>query len=167
MHVKRAALLLLGGLAACLQPGKADLFPESSLAPTVLSTLPSDGGIAFSVPLQVTFSKDMDPETLRPGIALYTGNPAQEVPLILSVPPPPAIPDFARTDPSCAEGLCAYTVTIQQASGGSPCPLPDGGTSPTGCMSTQTAYLIDLRTLLTDTTGLALPNEVQIPFVTF
>jgi hypothetical protein len=109
----------------------------------------------------------MDPQTLRPGIALYTGNPALEVPLIISIPPPPVIPDFGRTDPSCAAGLCAYTVTIQQASGGSPCPLPDAGTSPSGCLSTQTAYLIDLRTLLTDTTGLPLANEVQVPFVTF
>jgi hypothetical protein len=115
----------------------------------------------------VTFSKQMDPQTLRPGIALYTGNPAYEVPLILSIPPPPVIPDFGRTDPSCAAGLCAYTVTIQQASGGSLCPLPDAGTSTSGCLSTQTAYLIDLRTLLTDTTGLPLANEVQVPFVTF
>jgi hypothetical protein len=170
-------LTIAVGGGGCLSPTHSALTTINTVPPVVIGSVPSlDGGSAClppsalldagppaslpsGVPAQVTFSEDMDINTLRPGIGLFQcpcpiGQEPTEVPLTLSVITSQTLPDYSLT-----QGI-PFTVQIQPAADGNPC-LPDGGTY--GCFSSA-LYLLQLRTLLTDPEGNALQQDCQINF---
>jgi hypothetical protein len=165
-----AATLLTG----CLVFNQSPLTTINTVPPQVVGTVPSldggsaclplsalDGGIQASlpagVPAQVIFSEPMDDDTLEPGLALYACNPTcggAELPLALTVIPGSPLPPYAQSNPA------PYTVQLGPAANGEAC-QPDGGTY--GCFLSG-VYLLDVRTLLTDAEGNALPAECEIQF---
>ncbi len=133
------------GCAACLEPGEPFLAAADTDPPDVVSTEPGAGGtLGADGALHILFSERMEARTLRPGIAVFSGR--AEVPLEVTVPAEPEGEDgYERGDvPS--------TVTVRAASG--------------SAFSPGTAYTLVLRTLLTDTQGNALAQEVRVPFRT-
>jgi hypothetical protein len=135
------ALLVTGG---CLDRGDPVLLAKDLRPPTIISSNPvADGALTPAGPIEVTFSKTMDPNSLVAGISLFRNN--QEVPLTVTAPPPPNLPlAVIQTDQP-------YAITAQPVSGRL---LPNAG------------YLLLLRKVLTDAWGNALADDVQIPFRT-
>jgi hypothetical protein len=135
--------LLLVGCSACLEPGEPFLATADTDPPDVVSTEPGPGGtVSATGTLQILFSERMEPRTLRPGIAVFLGR--AEVPLTVQVPP--------ETDGDEVErGDVPSTITVSAES---------------GAFSPGTAYTLVLRTLLTDTQGNPLAQEVRVPFRT-
>ena len=155
--MKRLILSLALVAPACVQPGsKSDLSVEDPDSPQILSTVPPvpDGGLfTVSSPVEITFSEPMDPNSLRPGIAIFTGNPAQELPLAIAVPQPSPVPDYAQTNPG------PYTVQVRPAAG-----TPCSATVDAGFCFAPGTYLLQLRTLLTDPAGNPIPSAQQVLF---
>jgi hypothetical protein len=154
-------------LAACRQPGSPELDYQNTTPPEVLSTVPPlpDAGtsVSWSAGIQVTFSEEMDPDTLTGGIQLFAppsaaGGMAVQVPtvitLISAVEP---YPPYAQLNPP------PYVVLVQQGVGGGFC-LPDGGTY--GCFEAPANYDLRLTTQIADTTGLSIPAQIDVLFST-
>ena len=136
--------LLLVGCAACLEPGEPFLAAADTDPPDVVSTEPGPGGtVSATGTLQILFSERMEPRTLRPGIAVFQGR--AEVPLTVQVPPEPDGGDEVE------RGDVPSTITVSAES---------------GAFARGTAYTLVLRTLLTDTQGNPLSQEVRVPFRT-
>lgn len=125
---------------ACYGPGRPVLEPRDTVPPTVLATAPDAGGtIKPGTPLTVTFSEPLEPGTVEAGISVQvSGNP---VAVVLTLPPP------ALPQPYDADGGTPYVVGVAPASGAWP----------------PAAELV-LTPELTDLVGLALPDEVRVPF---
>lgn len=167
--LRLGAVLLL--LAGCRQRGQPELDTQNTIPPQVVSTVPPlpDAGviISWSAGVQVTFSEEMDPDTLNPGIQLFAppssaGGTAIQVPVLITrtsgVAP---FPPYAESNPSPPSEQPTYL--IQQAAGGGNCQT-DGGN--VGCFEAPANYDLRLLTLLTDTTGLPLPAQVDVLFTT-
>jgi len=133
------------GTSGCLDPGRAVLSREDTVAPTVVSTKPAANEAAFAkdAELEITFSEAMDPRSLAPGIALRTGQDLLVV--TVSIPAPTGNED----DPNPAD--IPYTVRARPIS---------------GARWAVTQYQLLLRTLLSDTEGNALAQEVSVAFTT-
>jgi hypothetical protein len=139
------AVPVLTGLPACLEPGDAIYSLRDTDPPEVLSTTPVAGGtVAPGGTLRITFSETMDPRTLRPGIAVFTGR--DEVALTVAAP---AVSDV---DADVERGDRPYTVEATAAAG-----------SP---LQPATAYTLVLRDSLTDLEGNPLTGEVRVAFRT-
>jgi hypothetical protein len=142
--MRRFLLVGLLGCAACLEPGDPFLSAADADPPDVVSTEPSPGGaVSAGGTLQILFSERMEARTLRPGIAVFEGR--AEVPLVVTVPAEPEGQDDVE------RGDVPSTVTVRAES---------------GAFTPGTAYTLVLRTLLTDTQGNPLAQEVRVPFRT-
>jgi hypothetical protein len=143
-------LLLLGqwmgllGCAACLVPDESPLALADIKPPQVVSTEPAAGGtVSAESRLRVVFSEGMDTRTLRPGIAVFEGQ--AEVGLDVLVP--------AGTEEQgdIERGDVQFPVLLGARS---------------GAFKRDTPYTLVLRTLLTDSQGNALTQELRVPFRT-
>ena len=137
-----AAALLAAGLSGCLLPGgEPELSVRDETPPRVLSTQPdANGRVAKDGQLKITFSERMDPRSLAPGILLLSG----DSPVAFSVSIPPSdVPDAVATD-------APYAVWLTPAA-------PLRGDAP---------YTLVLRTLLADTAGNPLVEELRVGFFT-
>lgn len=94
--MKRAALILLA-LSACLEPGVSLYDRADTVQPKVLFDLmkPRILGPDAGVPLvqagqtiELVFSEEMDPDSLRPGIVVRINPERNEIPLLIQAPPP-------------------------------------------------------------------------------
>lgn len=113
-------LFLIGAVlaaAGCLSPGSSPLSPLDQTPPLLVRLKPdltSDGGTPLTLPvattIEVTFSEELDPGSLRPGISVFwhaaQGDPYQEVQLNLVAPP--AVKNTADLDRE-------YTVSVSAA----------------------------------------------------
>jgi hypothetical protein len=153
--MRRASLLLV--FTACLQTGDALYSPMSTKLPALNETdpagifadagvgLPPDSGTTIAIvqagqTISLTFSRSMDPNSLRPGIAVYKDN--QELSLeIQAMMAPNTI-----TDPMTNFMLnFPFQVSI----------TPAGTTWPQGINTLR------LRTLLVDQQGNALAGQMD------
>lgn len=142
--MRRFLWLGLLGCAACLEPGEPFLSAADADPPDVVSTEPGAGGtLEAGGTLLILFSERMEARTLRPGIAVFEGR--AEVPLEVLVPPEPEGQDDLE------RGDVPSTVTVRAGA---------------GAFKPGTAYTLVLRTLLTDTQGNPLAQEVRVPFRT-
>ncbi|MDY7230692.1 Ig-like domain-containing protein [Hyalangium rubrum] len=130
------------GLTGCLEPGDPLLAVRDTDPPELQSTVPAaNAEVAKDGTLSVTFSELMDERTLRPGIAVFSGQ--TEVALRITVPP------LSGIDEDTERGDLPYTVMVGAAS---------------GAFASNTSYTLVLRTSLTDYEGNALVEEVRVPF---
>ena len=137
------------GCAACLESGEPFLAAADTDPPDVVSTEPGAGGtLGADGALHILFSERMEARTLRPGIAVFSGR--AEVALEVTVPAEPKGED--GSEDGSERGDVPSTVTVRAAPGAAFAP--------------GTAYTLVLRTLLTDTQGNALGQEVRVPFRT-
>ena len=142
--MRRLLWLGLWGCAACLEPGEPFLAAADTKPPEVVSTEPGPGGtVSARGTVQILFSERMAARTLRPGIAIYDGR--VEEALAVTAPPEP------EGDEDVERGDVPSTVTVSAES---------------GSFKPGTAYTLVLRTLLTDTQGNPLAQEVRVPFRT-
>ncbi len=142
--MRRVLLVGLLGCAACLEPGEPFLAARDTDPPDVVSTEPSAGGtVPTDGTLEILFSETMDVRTLRPGIAVFEGR--VEVPLRLTVPP------VSDGDENLERGDVPYTVSVSAEA---------------GAFNRGTAYMLVLRSSLTDYEGNPLVQEVRVPFRT-
>ena len=134
------ALGLLLALTGCLEPGGQGISYRDQDPPRVSQTDPAaNGRVAKTGVIQITFSEPMDDRSLAPGIALLSGT--QNVPLQVYLPPTNA-PEPVLRGP--------FTVTVQ----------------PTAPLAGDAPYTLVLKTLLADTAGNPLPEEVRVGFFT-
>lgn len=146
-----AAIATLVAASACLEPGLPVLAARDTEPPLLLSTIPAaDGGtLDKDTPFEIVFSEPMEPRSIIPGITVLKG--MTSVPLLVAA---------ETADPnSDAE----FHVTVRPSG-----PEPtDGGTSPTpASWEGNTQYTLVLSTLLSDTQGNALTEEIRVSFRT-
>jgi hypothetical protein len=137
-----AALLL----CACLDPGKPYLATFDTKPPSVVLTKPAspDGGVvlwAGADPIVIRFDEEMEPRSLRPGIAVLKDK--EELQLTVIAP----APTIERFDPPNDRKL-EYEVVVTPVA-----PFVSGVT-----------YRLVLRTILSDTSGNPLPEETRVFF---
>jgi len=132
-------------LAGCLEHGDPYLAREDATAPTVTATVPASGAANFvrDAELEVTFSEFMDPLTLSPGIEISQGQER----LVVAV----TIPADSDNSGDYNPVESPYRVRLRPRD---------------GALETGTSYVLVLRTLLTDTEGNPLAEEVRVPFTT-
>lgn len=145
MKVLRGWLLGSLVLSGCLEPKGPGLGREDTGVPTITGTKPASNETAFAKDgeLEVTFSEVMDPRTLAPGIAIQTTDTVLAV--TVTIPTPSGIED----DPNPVD--IPYTVRARPIS---------------GALLAATKYDLVLRTLLADTEGNPLAQEIRVPFTT-
>ena len=91
--MKRALLLFPLALSACLDPGNPVYLKKDTTAPRILSVTPAlfapDAGtltLQAGQAIDLTFSEEMDPTSLRPGIAIRKTQSKEELPLNIQAP---------------------------------------------------------------------------------
>lgn len=136
-------MIVGGGAIGCLTPADPVLGREDTVAPTVVRTKPAANDPAFAKDgeLEVTFSESMDLRTLGPGIALQSGQALLAVTVTIQAP------NRNEDDPSPAD--IPYIVRARPIA---------------GALLPATPYELVLNTLLTDTEGNALAQELRVPF---
>jgi hypothetical protein len=152
----RVGLLLL--LCGCLQTGGPSYGfvrdPDAGDPPFVQSTMPDiltllpDGGntgvtVGAEQTITATFSQTMDPDSLRPGIAVFVYPAMQEVPIEIQTMGGPNPLNDPTTNPTFD---IPYTVSI----------LPASGTS-----YAQSTHLLVFRTLLVNPEGIPMAMEQE------
>jgi hypothetical protein len=146
-HTLPMIALLLGG-TGCLEPHGAYLAKMDELPPTVVSSSPvpltgAAPAVALAERFLVTFSELMEPRSLRGGIQLFQGT--SQVALTLTLPTPDPLED------GIDRGDQPYEV----------------GFAPTsGVLQANRRHTVVYSTVITDTEGNALANEVRISFMT-
>ncbi len=152
--------MLAFAAVGCLEPNAPSLAAKDEEPPVVTATVPSfDGGVAQTIgrdtELSITFSEPMDPRSIRPGVNVIRGR--DSVALVVAA-------DRIYSD--AGEQVVQngeYNVTAKPEI----LPLADGGVDPNGGRWAANAqYTLILRTLLTDTEGNALAEEIRVPFRT-
>lgn len=135
---------------ACLDPDKPYLAKEDEVAPTVVRSKPAIGTVTDIVnpsdPLVVVFSEEMDVRSLRPGISVRRDNADIEIDV------------FAQGDGGVATNSEAdftgqdrpYSVAVRRTGG--------------ALWETTGSYILRLNTLLIDTEGNPLAQQIDIRF---
>ncbi|ATB33067.1 Ig-like domain-containing protein [Melittangium boletus] len=142
--MRRLLWVGLLGCAGCLEPGDPFLSAADTKPPEVVSTEPGPGGtVSARGTVQILFSERMETRTLRPGIAVFEGR--VEVPLTVTAPPE------LEGEDGVERGDVPSTITVSAEA---------------GSFTPGTAYTLVLRTLLTDSQGNPLAQEVRVPFRT-
>ena len=141
-----ARLLVLGAVACahgCLEPGRPYLNEKDSVPPSVVKVVPERGqSVTKDTTIEITFTEAMDLRSLRPGIGLLRGPAEVETTMRISGPGP--VPeDIEQSDvPFRVQVIPRY---------------PDGDA---GVLIGGVQYTIELRTLLTDSEGNRLSDDL-------
>ena len=139
-------LLLSWGVAGCLEPSRGDMAYKDLATPSIISTTPATNGtIARTATVVITFSEAMDTRTLGAGILISKAG--IQVPIVLGIPPAEELPQTADNVDQ------PYTVSARPVSG-----------SFEQSVGSAFDYTLSLTTLLTDQAGNALPTEVRVRF---
>ncbi len=142
------AVTVLLLIAGCLSAGKSPYGKLDDQPPTVVSIQPPMGADAGMPPhinggsfISITFSEQLDVESIRPGIVLRDKN-RKELPLSIQLAADPTPVSYTATEDGGAQNI-PMTVEITSAVG----PLDRG------------SYQLILRTLLIDRAGNSLESE--------
>ncbi len=180
MPVRRAAAGLLFALATgCLDVGRPYLAVEDGQPPQVVSTnvdLQSDGRqqtVPRDLNIEVNFSELMDTDTFRSGIVVVRrGGEEVESAFDLTEPLPELDTDRGDDPFTAVVARPKVTVWVIAEGGLTTGFFPDGGVADGGTrevpvlLAPNTDHVLLLRTLLTDTEGNPLAEEVQRRFRT-
>ena len=140
--MRAVGALIALGLVGCLEPGRPYLAKLDEVAPTVVRTVPTAGGtLSQSARIVITFSEEMEPRSLVPGIGVFLGRDEQRVQV------------YRVTAPA------TRYVNTQQ-----PYETQVGPPEGTDTFTPGTTYSLVLRTLLLDAEGNPLAAEQVIPF---
>ena len=148
----RALAICMGAvlLAACLDPEKPYLSVEDGAPPVLMQSRPARGGAILDIlpandPLALVFSEELEVRSLRPGISVRKDNKDVDITV------------FAQGDGGTATNTYDFT--------GRDKPYAVGIRRSNGLLwETTGTYTLRLNTLLIDTEGNALEEEIDIRF---